>query len=234
MVKKVAIVFYVIGILLTLTLAVIGVWPEFEAIFFDITIPADESLTTLRCPMVITPGDEATISASFTNPREKPINLFVKAHISQNYLTMLRESNHELNLNEGETEELKWAVPADDAVYDRFVFARVHSLRTSGIPSRQKACGILVLNVPGLSGNQIIIGLLLGSILFLGFGAFLWLQTVMPLSERDKQITIGLGIILVMVVLSSITSLLGLWIVSAVLFFFVLLVCVAMLEHYLS
>lgn len=232
--KSIAFILYIFGLITAVTIAVIGFWPEFEATLFDSSISSDKSLNTLSCPMVITPSDNATVSATFTNPVDKPSQFIVKTHISQKYFTLLREFNQMVELDVAETKKVEWEISVDDAVYEQFVFARVRSLRSSGIPSRERACGILVLDVPGLTGNQIVTLLFSASLFGLIVGSVLWWQQARPLEGRDRKIALWGGLLTLLIMSSSVMSLLGFWAVSIVLLAVVILLGIGIFEHYFA
>jgi len=234
MTRILAIVLYTFGLITAVVLAIIGFWPELEATLFDTSVSADQSLTTLRCPMVITPAETAEISATFTNPLDRPTQFLVRTHISQEYSTLLREFNHKVALDVGESEKLEWDVSAADAAYNRLVFARVRSLRSSQIPSRQQSCGILVLNIPGLSGSQFVAALSVASLVGLVLGSVLWLRTVWPLEGRDRELVIGFGMVTVLVVLCTILSLTGFWALSLGVFVIIILAFIGIFEHFFA
>ena len=234
MTKLVAVILYSAGLILALVVAIIGFWPELEATLFDPSTSADQSLNTLRCPMVITPSDTATISAIFTNPLERPIQFLVRTHISQEYSTLLREFNHKVALEVGESEQLVWEISVDDAVYNRLVFARVRSLRSSQIPSREQTCGILVVTVPGLTGGEIVAGLLIISLFGLVSGSVLWVRIAWPLEGQNREIAIGFGILTALVVLSSILSIWGFWALSMGMFVIIVLTFIGIFEHFFA
>lgn len=234
MTRVLAIVLYSFGLIMALGLAIIGFWPELEATLFDSSTSSDQSLTTLRCPMVITPAESAAISATFSNPLDRPTQFLVRTHISQEYSTLLREFNHKVALDVGESEKLEWDVSADDAVYDRLVFARVRSLRSSQIPSRQQSCGILVLDIPGLSGSQFVAVLFAASLFGLVVGSALWLRGVWPLEDRDRELAIGFGMVTLLVVLCTVLSLAGFWALSLGVFVIIILAFIGIFEHFFA
>jgi len=60
-----------VGVLLGMALLAIVVWGDFESNMFDPSIKQDASLTTLRCPVMMTKPETATVTATFTNPLGK-------------------------------------------------------------------------------------------------------------------------------------------------------------------
>ena len=219
------------GILFALVLTFFAWWPDFEAALFDPTHSGGESLNSLRCPLLITPSDEAAIRLTLTNPLDRPVNFLTQANISERFVTLMRQENSQVMVQPGESAELAWSVTPEDAVYGRMILARVRVLRASGLPARQKACGILVLNVPVVRGNQIIGGLLGATFLYLGVGAALWLRNERPLTGRQRERIRTVGVFALLMLLTMGISLLGWWGGAILIILLMILLLVAFLER---
>ena len=89
--RRLAILIFALGLLCGIALAGMIAWGDMEATMFDAAISADEPLSTLRCPVLITTAETTTVSAAFRNPDDQPINLLVRAHISAGFVTWMRE-----------------------------------------------------------------------------------------------------------------------------------------------
>ena len=199
------------GMVLSLVLTIFALWPDFEAALFDTNNANGEALNSLHCPLIITPADEAVIRLKLNNSSDQSVNFLTRASIAQKSLTFIRQVNARATVQPGEDVEFTWAVSVEDAVYERMILARVRVLRTSRLPTRHKACGILVLNVPLLKGNHIVVGLLAAILLYLGGGAVLWFRHERPLSKFKRDITRVLGLFVLMLLATMIFSLIGWW-----------------------
>jgi hypothetical protein len=187
-------------------------WGEIEASMFSPGMPVDDRLDTLRCPLIITSNEVATVSATFENPTDRDRIRIVRASISEGLLTLRREITTNLSLEPGEVRTLEWEVSAADAAWGRYVFVRVFTPRSGPmLPAQTKACGILVVNWPWLKGSHIantlfILGLL-GPIL--GFG--IWSGLYWPFSDEQGQKAAVMGILTVIVMIGLYLSMIGQW-----------------------
>jgi hypothetical protein len=210
-IRILSVILYSAGILLGMALSASAAWGDFEASLFDLSLPGDEKLDTLRCPVLITAGESAKISATFDNPIDQPMDRRIRTHISDGLFTLLREEKTTLTLAPAEKQKLHWTVSADDAVWDRLVLARVYVYRQYPLPSATAACGIVLLNVPIFTGNQILALALVGSLLGFGLGGGLWLASNRPLAGRVRHLTYAMAALGILVLLAMLASLCGWW-----------------------
>lgn len=223
-------VLFLLGMALALLLVFMSFWPDMEARLFDPGQVAEARLTSLRCPMVVTPADEAQITATFRNTLDRDLRLLVVARISEGRLTMMREARTMLSLPPGSREMLAWDISPEDAVFGRVIMARVHQFRSFPYPSRDKVCGVLYLDLPWLTGGQLVWLLSSLTLLSLGSGTWLWLRRERPLSEARRRRAINVGVLTAVLFAAFLAGLFGAWLVSLLLLGFMLLVAVSMLE----
>jgi hypothetical protein len=230
-VRVLSIFLFVLGITLAIVLTIFALWPDFEASLFDTTHAGGESLTSLHCPLLITPADNASLRLTLANPLEQPINFLVRANISDGFMTLMRQEEAQATVQPGERVAFAWSVKPEDAVYDRMILARVRVLRTVGLPARQRACGIFVLNVPVLRGNQIIAALLTATLLSLGGGTVLWLKNERPLTKRQGERTRVIGVLTLLLLLTMTASLIGWWGAGLLILMIMVLFLVVIIER---
>lgn len=224
-----AVALYFLGVVWLGAMAFAAAWPDMEASVFDsgTALAADAGLPELRCPWVMTADETAAVRVRFTNAADRPDAFLVRANISRGYASFVREDTQQVRLQPGESRELAWPVTAEDAAFDRLVLVRVLANRGLVTPARQSPCGILVLNVPGVSGQWLfVLGVLIGLALTTAGAAWWWVQR-RPLGEAGIAAARAAGLLAVLVVASLITGMAGVWLVShfllvgAILYFFV-------------
>jgi hypothetical protein len=206
------------------------VWADLEASRFDLDVRFDKDLDTLKCPVMMT--ESGTISASFTNSLENPIEVTVRSHISEGSATLMRDEEQKLPIAAGETQTLEWKVSRDDAAYDRLVLARVILLAKYPLSSRDASCGVLVVNLPFLSGNQVFVFVLAATFLSMAAGASLWVVTNRPLSGAGLDVTRAMGALAVCILLEMIGALLGHWMLGGLIFMITLLLIGTIIGHF--
>ena len=173
------------GLILTIGLSVLIIWPDFEALRFQRTLRADETLSSLRCPTLLTTAQPAEIRASIENTLSRNARFAVRAIISNGEPSFSTQTDQEIFLDSGKSETLSWEVSSDDAAYGRMVLARIHVFRNSSIPSMQKSCGTYVLPINFLSGRMV-----LALLTIVGVGALLT-GASLQLRSADFKLTSG-------------------------------------------
>lgn len=221
------------GLLFTLLIAIATYWPDQEASLFDSSLSAQASLDTLRCPLVVTPNEDAAIQVTLTNPLDRPIQLLARGRISDGYVTLMRQETRIVPLAPGETQTASWTITADDVVYGRFILARVYVFRQNPLPSRQKACGIWFLDVPLVTGTQVVIAGVAASLLGMGVGGAWWLRLEWPLRERRRDQALAAGSMAFLLLAAAGMSLAGWWIAGLLTILLAVIVMAVMLERYL-
>jgi hypothetical protein len=225
---------FVVGIFLGIALSAIAVWGDLEASLFDTSIRGDEALA-IKCPVMLTTKEEAgTVSAAFTNSLSRPVTFTIRTNISQGYVTLIKKINSKLHLAPGETQILKWPVNPDDAAYGRFILVRVYRSAKYPLPSRDGACGILVVDLPYLSGNQIFAFILATSLLGMGGGLGLWVVVNRPLSRPKRDVARAMGVLAGCVLGGMIASLSGRWLLGLFIFVLTVLLGGAMVGHFIN
>jgi hypothetical protein len=232
-VRFLGVLIFSVGVLLGLVLSGVAVWGDLEAHWFDAQLSQlrDASLKTMRCPVMITANETGTVSASFKNPLERPSMFMVRAHISQ-YLTLMREENTQLHIEPGERKSLEWTVTADDVLHGNLIFVKVLQFRKYPIPGRLGSCGILVVDLPYLTGTQLTVLTFVASLLCMAFGVGLWIVSNQPLRGRGREAVGAMGALAASVLVGIIVSLLGLWMVGLLIFVITLLVIGAIIGHF--
>jgi hypothetical protein len=225
---------FAVGVILGMVLSGIVVWGDLEGSLFDAAIRADATLTTLRCPVMMTTKEIGTASAVFENPLERPVTFTIRTHISRGYVTLMREINSKLSLAPGETQTLEWPVTPDDAAYGRLILLRVRLSAKYPLPSRDASCGILVVDLPYLSGNQITALILAASLLSMLIGAGLWIAANRPLRGLPRQVARAMGVLAGSVLAGVVLGLLGNWLLGALLLVITLLLCVAIIGYFVN
>ncbi len=222
------------GIVLGALLAGAAVWGDLEAFLFDAAISPDAPLTTLRCPILMTTAQTATVSATLRNTSDRTVNFHVRIHISLGFVTLMNEENNRLPLEPGQSGRLEWPVYPEDAAFGRVVLVRVHVLPNGPFPYRGAACGIVVVDLPGLSGDAwYALGLVL-SLAGAAGGLVLWILGNRPLQGRALLIARSMGALAGVVALSVLVAALKLWLVGLLGLIVAILLVGAIIGHFVT
>ncbi len=229
--RKLSLTLFWGGFLIGLLLAATAIWADLEAALFDPSISAQERLDSLRCPLIMTSGEVRQVSAAFTNDRDKPTNISVRAHFTAGAVTLIQANNSEELLQPGETRRLSWPVSMKNVVFDRLILVRISNLRSPSAPSRQGACGILVLNWPSLRGWFITTAALTAALLGMGSGAFLWLRAHQPLDASERKTAVLLAAMAGFLMFGLAAGALGWWLPGTGLLILLFILMIANLEQ---
>jgi hypothetical protein len=219
---------YLLGAAMAGSFGFMIVWADFEASLFDASLSAEERLTTLRCSPILTEEGEGTIRAAFTNPTEQPLRRRVNVHVTDGFITLMREIEENVILQPGETRQLIWSVTPSDVVWGRFVLARLYVNRIYPLPSLTGACGVVYAGITGVTGDQLTWLIVVGSLLAMGSGLWLWIQPNRPLYGRIRTRTYVLSIVAGLLLLVLVTGLMGWWIVAGALLVITVLILVVL------
>jgi len=211
------VILYITGILAGSALAALSAWGDIEASTFDAALQTDETLSKLDCPVFIGKEEQRVIVAEIVNTTDRDVSPVVRARITQGYVTLVREHRGKVDIPQGESARIEWDISAEDAAYRQLILARVYQFSNYSLPSRQATCGVVVVPVPGLTGQQFYL-LLFGSGLVLSaVGLFLWIPNRDSEADpggRKLRAYIYLAAYLLAV---SLLNLLGNWLVSVLL-----------------
>ena len=229
---QISLAFFVIGLATALLVQVIYTWGVIESTQFDRSDPglfaADEPVDSFRCPLLITSGETATVTASFSNPTELERTRIVRANVSDGFIIARREITTDLLLAPGETEVLSWEISSDDAAWERFVFVRVFALRSgAAIPAQVSTCSVLLLNVAGIPGSWLATGLLALSILGSIGGLAGWVLTKRPLSASDQPKGYLMAVVTGVILFGLYVSLNNYWVINILLLVVVLFLLIS-------
>jgi hypothetical protein len=148
------------------------------------------------------------------------------------YLTLFREDVVRLSLEAGEKQTLEWTVDAEDIVYEHLILVKVHQHRHYPLLGRTGSCGIVVLDLPGLTGTQVVIAAIVGSLLALALGLGLWTATARPLTGSNLEVVRAMGLVAAGAVLTMLASLLGWWAWGGLALIATILLIGAVIGHY--
>ena len=211
--RNLGIIFFYTGILVGMVIFILMNWANFEAYFyFGYFPPADKTLTTLRCPLLMTPSDIEAVTINITNDTDRDLSPLIRTEISSLGTTRSEEANYLLAA--GETSKLSWTVTSADMVFGHLVLARVYVYRVFTLPSQADTCGTVVVDLPGLTGIQLFVIALAFSLACMGAGWGLWLGGSRPLQTEGVIARRAMTIFTVIVLLGILAGCFGWWIVG--------------------
>jgi hypothetical protein len=166
--------------------------------------------------VILIPGESGTVTVTVRNPNDYPIEAWVSAHISmlgmqENMVRDLRSAP----LAPGEKTTLSWDVSEQNKNNNGMVLARVFlRLTERHPPSRTRHCGIMTIDLSGLSSGLIIGLSLVGGHILQAAGIWMWWQVKRQSTREDyftRNVMITLSIFSIFMSLGSLTHA---WVIS--------------------
>jgi len=223
-------IIFIIGLMLGLVfncLAVIadlngvGFWGDTkDAAALDREQPTQAKLVRMRCPILLAPGEEGNLTATFRNPNQEKAELLVKAIVSEGDFFNYRVVTSNLAIESGDEQEFRWQVSGQDIIQEKFILSRVFLMneeRFTPYPARTYSCGIFVLSIFGLKGASLVVLMVLTSLISLAAGSVLLYLRGSPLQRSSPRIDFGLYGLAGILVIDMIANLLGWYILAGLL-----------------
>lgn len=224
---------FLFGLLLAQGVAIATFWPDMEASLFDQSLAYEDSLTTLRCPVLLAQGETGEITARFTNSTDSAQSFFVRSRISEGNIVAMRETQELLELAAGESAVKRWTVSPGDAAYGALVMARVVTLRRPGLPPRDGSCGILTLPFSGVPGWLVLAAVMVISLASMGGGAWLWARgKKRPFVGTDRSQAFAMQLLSALIIVDVIISLLTYWTIGLIILIVTFLLLGALLDRF--
>jgi len=215
-IRNLAIFFFSVGVLLGMFLAGAATWTDLEATFYGFGKVADNPLTTLRCPVLMMATETGIIRATLSNNSELPVDARVRVYVSNPGPIRIIETI--TSLAPGEIKMLEWTVTSEDVDFGNLILLKVLAFAYYKAPVREEWCGILVLNLPHLSGNQVFTSALGLSLAGLLIGIALWVIGGRPLTGKTLFAFRAMVWLAAFVLADMVFSFMGLWLFGLVLF----------------
>ncbi len=225
---------FVLGVLAGLVFNASAVWADLEASQFDPALKADESIDRISCPLIITPGETGVVRVSVKNTADRPVTTAIRAHISEGFVTLMRQQDSRHTIQPGETVRLSYDVTAEDAAWHQFVLVRVFVFPALPMHSRAGSCGVLAANLPGLPGWAVLAVWLAVSIAGMGGGIWLWARPHTRLIGNPLRSLRAMLILAGAIVAGMVFNLLGVWLPAGLLFLATVVLVTAMLAYFLT
>ena len=143
-----------------------------DGVNFDRQQPTQVDLVRMHCPILLAPGEEATITATFRNPNPEKADILVKAVVSERDFRNYRVLTGSLPIESRNEQDFRWQITQQDIVERNFILTRVF-LFYEDTPARTESCGIFVLGLFGLKGASIVVLTFVTSLVFLFVGSVL-------------------------------------------------------------
>jgi len=205
--RTIGLILLILGTSLLAFLGFFSIWGDIEAFVFNAAIKSDRSLSSLRCPAIITPKDNPFVSARISNPSDRELEMLIRTNISDGFVILMREVPTTLTLEPGESGIVKVPISIEDAAYDRVVLVRMHQISRGSLPYKNASCGVIVFNLPWITGRQLVSAFLGLGIIFSIFGLIIMSANQQITSKTDL---IGFRLLIGFTLISLLLATIGL------------------------
>jgi len=156
------------GCFIALILSAVLLWADVEALLYGFGQYGKQATSRMKCPHFLTVGETGLIRVRFKNTTSQTIRPTVKFQASATQLFRTRTVS--LQLAPGESQTVVWEVGSQDVVWRHFIFVKMYTFAAYPMPDVEQTCGILVINVPWLRGQQIYLLTMTISLVLIGVG----------------------------------------------------------------
>jgi hypothetical protein len=230
--RKLSVTLFMLGVVVGLVFNTMSVWADLEASLFDAALTANEPLNGLSCPVLITQNETGVVNAYLKNTTEREMNTVVRTHITDGFVTLMREEQSRPSMQPGETIKLQYAVTAEDAAWERFILVRVYTFRKAPLPSRTGSCGIWVVNLPFGRGWMVTSLVVALSAAGIGAGWWLWRKANSPLLDRSLRVMNAMSVMGLFSLAGLVLNLFGLWLPAAFMLVATIVLMAAMMAYF--
>lgn len=207
-------IFFAAGIISGLLLAGATIWEEFEGVSYYYTGTSYSQFNGLQCPTLMTRSEKGTIQATFNNPTNEEYDPYYQVEIGG---ILPRQFEDQIAVPPHQSKSITWTADANDIDLGFFIFAKLDVLPDALFPTRETTCGIIVLNLPGLTGGQIFTIALSLSLFGMVAGLVLWENAHQPLAGSSLNLMRAMQALSIVVLLAMLAGFLGGWLAGTIL-----------------
>ena len=175
-----SVVLFLAGNLLIVAISIWILWGEIEANTRFLQDPLGG--LKYKCPLMLSPRETGTISATITNTINEETKPMVVASFSHGEGT--QDISHVLTLAPGESQTLEWIVDGSNIYLGKFILVNIVQSPYRKLEPHQGACSMLILSLFGLTGSWSLRLVLIVSFMLILPGSILWIRNH---SERDEN-----------------------------------------------
>ena len=220
------ILFFAIGVIIGLIIAILATWPDFEASSYEFARNTNTPLNGLICPIILNRNETGTVSLTVSNTTDRLLTPSVKTQIStSNEASSLLES---LRLAAGQSKKLEWRIGPENIDLQYFIFVKALVYASYPIPNREATCGTFIMDLP-IGGTTFLILMVTLSLTGMGSGLYM-LNRINQRPERAEMNLRPIYFLAVLIVLALIVSFMGWWIQSILVIVISILTAVVLLN----
>jgi hypothetical protein len=206
-------------------------WASLESHFYFGYGAKGETSLHLTCPRLLTYADKAPqITAEIKNTTDFSYDPQFQTDISN--VLLVRTIRGDVPLSPQQTVLFHWGLTDQDVVFGHLILTHVFQYRSAQLLSAEAYCGIVFLGLAGLTGDTVLVLILLGTVLGMGCGMALWIFNRRSLEGISRELRMGMLFLAGVVGLGMIVGWFGLWIPGALLLAISIILILVLVTRY--
>lgn len=230
--RTLSIILFSIGVLAGLAFFAGATWADVEGVFYGFNRYGNKITSAMHCPVLITSNETATITARFKNNTDQTIRPSVRFQASNT--GTFRTETTLLSLEPGQEETVEWTVTSEDIGLRNLIFAKMFTFASFPMKDVEQTCGILVIDLPGLTGGQLTIAILAISLVGLVTGIALWFAAHKPMLFRPLEALRAMITLATTIVLGVVAALFSWWLLGILLTALALILAGVIIGNFVS
>lgn len=232
LINSLSVILVSFGVLLGMTIMVLAVWADFEASFYKPALSGKKNKKTISCPVFITEYQKLKISATITNPIDVKVSPTVWTFTTEGSILLEREDRQNYILQPGDKQNLSWLIAASDAAYGNLILTKVYVYSQYPLPAAHGSCGVVVVNLPFISGKSLYPMAFIVSFVMMFSGTLLWKSSNSPLLRESRNVYISMLGLSIVILLGMLTVFPGWWLIGGLFFLIALLLSMGIISHF--
>jgi hypothetical protein len=224
-------IFFYAGIILGILLFGSSVWADLESNYYFGHEVKGQQTANLTCSPILTVADSKSITVLIHNTSDKLVTPSIQADISNNLAIRSERTNTSVSAHQ--TVPVTWQLKNDDVVFGHLILVHIFQYPVYTLPSADAYCGIIFLNLATVTGMELYILVLLGTLLGIISGLMLWVWNSRPIEGQIRQQLGGMILLTILVVIGLLFSWIGWWGPGVIILVLSFLMVFVLLLHYL-
>ena len=207
--RAVGLTLFVVGVLLGMVLFGFSIWADFESTFYFGYGVVGSKTIHLSCPQIVTNADNKSFTAYIRNTTDRELEISIQTDISN--ILAVRTDRTKITIPAHQTAPFLWPLSTEDVVFGHLILVHIYQFQSFILPSADANCGILYLNLGGVTGMLVFLLVLIGTVLGIAGGFVLWARNSQPLEGPTRRQMLGMIFLAAVVGLGLVFSWVGWW-----------------------
>jgi hypothetical protein len=228
--RVLGLILFFIGVFLGMILFGGSIWADFESTFYFGYGVKGNNAIDLSCPLIMTSADRKSVTATISNTTDRLVEPSIQMDVSN--ILAVRSERTSIAVASHQSVPVHWQLTKEDVVFGHLILIHVYQFQAYVLPSADANCGIMFLFLDNMTGMQVFILLLLGSLLGISGGLGLWGIYSRPLEGHNRQQFIGMVFLSIIIAVGMILSWIGWWGPGVLVFFLTSLMVIVLMARY--